>query len=715
MPQIRIENCNNIKEAALTIELNKLNIVYGANGTGKSTMARVIVEAQSEHPDFTPYTPFNQPNADAPTVTGDHFARIALFNDDYINRYAYQKDSVIKDAFEVFIRTPEYDTAKAEVDAALLGLRTTFSDDADLQTLRTNISNLLGQIKLKQDNTLSKAGGGVKSILSGKGAIFTPPEPLTAMRPFMTDNSIVGWASWRMQGQTDYGHSGLCPFCATTDNESTRAVSTAFVESFDKASVTFASSVKTALEALEGFLAEGKLEELLSLFGAKDRIETLKIKLQKLGVEATSINEKLDRLFNFNASRVDRQNIRELDLLLNSMKMDPAAYDEFFAGPSMHTIIEKINQQIRILIDKVNVLRGAIGKYQATVAKKIQERQQDINDLLASAGFRYRFVIRTADDTQARAILQYVLPDGNESNIDVPSNNLSWGERHAFAMIMFMFDAIRQDADLIILDDPISSFDSSKKYALMHRLFLTRHRDKSLYQRTVLMLTHDFQPIIDYVQVGGRIMDAGSVSAYFCRNHQGTIVFTPIRKNVDIVSTVMLMGEIACDPALDIAVRIGSLRKYIEHTVRDFHATAMYNVLSSLVHGRNTPTHDNRGESPMTPEEIADGVLKIKEYIPDFDYDNILQLCTPANLLSNYTHTVDSYSRIMLLRMYCERVPDARGRLASSNDVLLKYIDETFHIENDYVYMLDVRTFDIVPHHIDVQANEFVRAEMALA
>lgn len=712
MFQIQIHNCNNIKDAALTIEPNKLNIIYGANGTGKSTMARVIVEAQKDHPDFTPYTPFNQSSANAPTVTGDHFSRVVLFNDDYINQYAYQKDSVIKDAFEVFVRTSEYDNAKAEVDAALVGLRTTFSEDADLQTLRTNVSNLLGQIKLKRDNTLAKTGGGVKSILAGKGRIYIPPEPLTAMSPFMTDDHIVGWASWRMQGQTDYGHSGLCPFCATTDNESTRAVATAFVESFDKASVTFASSVKTALEALSGFLAEGKLEELLSLFGAKDRIETLQIKLQKLGIEATSIHDKLDKLVNFNASRVDRQNIRELDTLLTSMQMDSSAYDEFFAGPSMHAIIERINEQIRTLVEKVNVLRGAIGKYQAIVAKKVQERQQDINDLLESAGFRYRFVIRTSEDAQARAILQYVLPDGSESNIDVPSNNLSWGERHAFAMIMFMFDAIRQDADLIILDDPISSFDSSKKYALMHRLFLMRHREKSLYQRTVLMLTHDFQPVIDYIQVGGRVMDSGAVSAHFCQNHQGTIVFTPIRKNVDIVSTVMLMGEIARDPELDIAVRIGSLRKYIEHTVHDFHNTSTYNVLSSLVHGRNTPTRDNRGDSELSPEEITDGTQHIKEYISDFNYASILEICQPANLLAKYAQTTNAYSRIMLLRMYCERLPEARRRLADTNDVLLKYIDETFHIENDYVYMLDVRNFDIVPSHIDEQAFDFVRAEM---
>ena len=37
-------------------------------------------------------------------------------------------------------------------------------------------------------------------------------------------------------------------------------------------------------------------------------------------------------------------------------------------------------------------------------------------------------------------------------------------------LILFMFDAIRSDAKLIILDDPISSFDSNKKYAIINRL-----------------------------------------------------------------------------------------------------------------------------------------------------------------------------------------------------------------------------------------------------
>lgn len=39
---ITIKSCNNIKEGKISVEKNKLNIKYGINGTGKSTIASAI-------------------------------------------------------------------------------------------------------------------------------------------------------------------------------------------------------------------------------------------------------------------------------------------------------------------------------------------------------------------------------------------------------------------------------------------------------------------------------------------------------------------------------------------------------------------------------------------------------------------------------------------------------------------------------------------------
>ncbi|QQN56221.1 hypothetical protein I6H46_00880 [Anaerococcus obesiensis] len=61
-----------------------------------------------------------------------------------------------------------------------------------------------------------------------------------------------------------------------------------------------------------------------------------------------------------------------------------------------------------------------------------------------------------------------------------------------------MFEVANDDVDLIILDDPITSFDKNKKFAVTKRLF--DKKEFSFKNKTVLMLTHDLQPVIDYVQ-----------------------------------------------------------------------------------------------------------------------------------------------------------------------------------------------------------------------
>jgi wobble nucleotide-excising tRNase len=61
---------------------------------------------------------------------------------------------------------------------------------------------------------------------------------------------------------------------------------------------------------------------------------------------------------------------------------------------------------------------------------------------------------------------------------------LSFGERNAFALVLFMYESISKNVDLVVLDDPISSFDRNKKFALIEMLFM---RERSLKDRTVLM------------------------------------------------------------------------------------------------------------------------------------------------------------------------------------------------------------------------------------
>ncbi|WP_322354288.1 AAA family ATPase [Dehalococcoides sp.] len=710
---IKIQNCNNISNGDLVLCDDKLNILFGRNGTGKSTIARAVY-LKSQGKELTELSPYGSASASTtPSIDGMADGGIAIFDDNYVSQYVYQPDSLIKDAFEVLIRSPEYDDAKKNIDDALGKIRTTITERQGIAELRSEIGALIDTIKFTSGNKIAKRGG-VKGILEGKGAYFNPHPELSELKPFLEDNTVSKWAAWRLQGYEQFGDKKLCPYCSTGDTEKTEVINRVFAESFDKTSIEAAAAISKAIDALKPYLDEKKSSELMSLFGVKEDLQVLETQLTKLRAEASYLHDRLTAILSFNGSSVDRENIGDLQTSLSDMKVDFRACDTYFTTDLTKDEMGSVNAEIDDLLTKVNVLKGEIGKYNKYIQDKIKDRKQDINDFLSLAGFKYTFEVEVSGENKAKALLKFILPDGNPGDVQSPGQHLSWGEKHSFALILFMFDAIRSDAKLIILDDPISSFDSNKKYAIINRLFKTGERGNSLYERTVLMLTHDFEPVIDYIQTKSGKQTSTSVCAYYFENVGGQLQFTPIHKGDDLMSSVVLFKELALDVSIDIAARIGCLRKFIEHQFKDPQSESeAYNILSSLIHGRPEPTLDADGNNKLTTEQTDKGIAYIKDFISDFDYNVVLEQCSARNLLGRYDNESSAYIKMLILRAYTEQNEDARTRLRNTNDVLRKYVDETYHIENDYIYSLDVRRFNIVPENYITDADRFVKGELA--
>ena len=707
---IKIKNCKNITNGEIAICAGKLNILFGCNGTGKTTIAQAI-ELKSQGKDLSDLAPYGITSDDAPEIDGVPLGSIAIFDNEYVSKYVYQPDTLIDNAFEILVRTKEYDEAKKNIDDALSKIKTTLTGRKEIVDLHSQIGILVDKIRFTSSNRIARRGG-IGGVLSGKGAYFNPPKELSELKPFFEEDTVSKWADWRLRGYEQFGSKGRCPYCSTGDTEMTNIINQVFVESFDKPSVENAVVISKALEELKAYLNEERSSKLLSSFGVKEDLEFLEAQLSKLGVEAKHLNEKLTAIVTFNGLSVDKDNLANLETTLKEMKVDPRICDTYFVSDLMENEIGIINTEIDNLLGMVDVLKGEIGKYGHYIQATVKEREKDINEFLSIAGFKYTFQVEIDGENKARALLKYILPDGNPGDIQSPGKSLSWGERHAFALIMFMYDAISRNADLVILDDPISSFDNNKKYAIINRLFKTGNKENSLYQRTVLMLTHDFEPVIDYIQVGAGRQDPSAICATYFENINGQLKCTPIQKNSDLMSSIILLKELAKDTNVDIAARIGCLRKFIEHQYRNAkEESEAYNIISSLIHGRNEPTYDREGLVKLTEVQRAVGVVFIKEFIHDFDYASILAECTPLNLIKRYFTEQSAYIKMLILRAYIERDEEARERLRKTNDVLRKYVDETNHIENDYLYSLDVRKFNIVPDYFINEANTFVENE----
>ena len=134
-----------------------------------------------------------------------------------------------------------------------------------------------------------------------------------------------------------------------------------------------------------------------------------------------------------------------------------------------------------------------------------------------------------------------------------------------------------------------------------------------------------------------------------------------------------------------------------------------YEILSCLVHAsgiRRKLANDTYVD--MDDTEIERGMSKIKVFIPDFDFEEYKDSTyTISGIKTLYECENNAYLKIQLFRAICEIAGD-NIKLSPFDDGWYKFIDETYHIENDYLHYLDILKFNIVPNYISNKVEEMM-------
>ena len=332
-----------------------------------------------------------------------------------------------------------------------------------------------------------------------------------------------------------------------------------------------------------------------------------------------------------------------------------------------------------------------MGIQKAQVAKSIERNQDEINEYLRSAGYKYAVRIEPSGGSY-RMILEHQDAPGH---LEAAGSHLSFGERNAFALVLFMHQVRRDAPDLVVLDDPVSSFDKTKKFAILHKLF---HGRQSLRGFTTLLLTHDIEPAIDIVRTAtSGQFQAAAPAVHFLRTREGQMEEKPINP-ADIMTFSQVCDENIDSSADPVIKCIYLRRRYEVHGER----RAEYDVLSSLLHVRDEPS--SKGENgefiPLDEEDREQAIAEIQKVIPSFDYDALLpQLKDRGVLKAKFEGTNVGYEKVQIFRIASALDPDAPG-----GDVAFKkFVNESYHIENEYVMQLNPREFDAVAEHV-VQA-----------
>ncbi|MCA6437538.1 MAG: AAA family ATPase [Bacteroidetes bacterium] len=688
-----INNCNNIDSGTIQITKSKLNIKFGINGTGKSTIAKAVkysIESPEKLKELTPFKLQKAESEQKPEVTKPaEIASVFIFNEEYLNQFLYKKDELISNSFEIFIKTPSYIQSLEKIEEILTGIKQVFSENKELEQIINDFESLSKSFTTTQTG-LSKTSSVYKGLKDGNLLEHIPPH-LKGYTSFIKNKSCTSWLDWQMKGAEFVDISDDCPYCTSPTAEKKETIKS-ISKTYDKNVIKNFSIIIDAIQNLGNYFSDD----------AKNTLETITKK--QTGLEDSEIDyivtikQQIDNLLGKlkllkEISPKSFKDDEKAEEKLKSLIINIDLFDRFKSNQTTE-IITSLNNSLNTVLAKIGLLQGEINKQKQQTKKIIEEHQESINTFLKNAGYKYLVEIAENNEEDYKLKLRHV---DSDEKISGGNQHLSFGEKNAFALVLFMYEALAKNPDLIILDDPISSFDKNKKYALMHMLF---RGDKCLKNKTVLLLTHDLDPIIDTIKV---LKEFGNLTdAKFLLTDNGVLNEKDIKK--ENLLTFSQICKKVIDSNTDEIIKLIYLRRNYEllGALGD-----EYQVLSNLFHKRKKDECKDFRKEPgndlMTENDFENGITEIKKILPDFDYESCLQkLSNKGQIKTLYQATDNGYEKLHLFRILFEDSLDEIG------SVLRKFINESYHIENEQICQLDPSEFDLIPSFVINECTSYI-------
>ena len=684
---ISITNCNNIAHGTVAISENRLNIKYAINGTGKSTIAKAIEYAANHDENglkkLTPYAHIGVADDTLlPRVEGlTDDIRIAVFNEEYVNQYVFMEDELVKNSFEIFVKTPRYDELTDEINELISSIRTMFDDTPELETLISDLNEFVTCFGNNARTGISASGALAKGLSKGN-LIRNIPTGLEEYSDYLQSEKNSSWLKWQATGRDFLQLSSKCPFCAR-DIEPQREKIEQVKTEYDAKTIEHLSKILALFEKLGHYFSEETNENVrritMSVTGLSAEQKAYLVQIKQ---DVETVLRKLQSL-----KRLGFDSLKDVDRI--NAEIEDKKIDLTYI-PHLNTqfTVDKvtiINSAIDNLLTVVGQLQGAINRQKNEIRRTIDKYQVEINAFLKNAGYSYTVSIEESADHSYKLRLCF----GNDTTFSGVKSHLSYGERNAFALVLFMYQALYNQTNLFVLDDPISSFDQNKKFAILDMLFI---RGNSLRGKTVLLLTHDLEPVIDSIYNHPNFFE-GTPTAAFLENNEGVLSELSIRKE-DIQSSIQIAKSNIESPMNEISKAI-YLRRLIEIT--EGHTEA-WHLLSNLLHKRQTPMI---GENEMSDAQISVATMRIASDIDNFDYQQLCTfVCDNTNLVSIYEAAQSNYEKLQIYRMIFGATDE--------DHIMRKFINETYHIENDYLFQLNPVRYNTIPNYIIAECNRAI-------
>ncbi len=389
--ELTIKNCNSIDETNIELSPGKLNIKYGTNGTGKSTIVKAIDLAVNNEEDLSSLMPFKylgkaEAEVSKPSIEGlDSIGSVLVFDENYVDQIVFKQDEVVSNSFEIFIKTEEYDQKMVEIEKLVEEIKETFKSNASIEQVIKDLTDLSDSFG-KSKTGYSAAGRIGKGI--GKGnKLEHIPENLIPYEPFLKKSDNVKWIGWHMKGNEFLDADTGCPYCVAPTTEEKKETILSVSKEYDAKSIEHLNKFLEILESLGNYFNPETKEQIQAIALNKDGLSK---------DETAYLVEVKDHVFRL------KDNLSSLkDLSFFSFKDDDNVQnkiEEFKINLGLishvnsddtKSIVDEVNNSIDGVLVNIGRLQGEVNKQKIEIQKNIQKHKKEINEFLKYAGYEY--------------------------------------------------------------------------------------------------------------------------------------------------------------------------------------------------------------------------------------------------------------------------------------------------------------------------------------
>lgn len=446
---ISIKNYKNIEKLDYQIADNKINLLFGLCGSGKSAISEAL---QKNDIDFNKKVgSINEPEifVDSNDVEG---LKIEIFNRDILNKYLFDDENKSNNITPILIDDKkQYENAIKQLKSKLDIIENLLINSNPYREKLLNIQKQMGAPLIKGD-ILKKTS----SISSAQKAYYSlSSSSIVKKINKMGDDKF----SWIKQGYSylnaDTKGKIKCPFCQKI----------------------ISKRLHRKLDSLNNF----DLKNLKPIKLSDEELNLLHMKT--IPVTKNAIDSMAKNMISIGKALRDYEHLEEFidnchDISFDSAKIEvPDFCDDFYQNfPDFKQPIQKLLDHI---VDFKSIVTDAI----KDTKNIFSYRLKTINSLLELYDIPYKINASYRNNV----IYDYYLMHVEDKNITPVHRecSLSEGEKIIFSLIFFILENEKKDSDLIIIDDPVSSFDNVKRGLIMSLII------EKLKGKTVLILSHD--------------------------------------------------------------------------------------------------------------------------------------------------------------------------------------------------------------------------------